>query len=173
MRNNLEPPTVEQACTKALRWLATRSLSTMEIQQRLQRLGAADVVIEQVMAQLQAWGYVNDRRFAEGYARYRKETCSHGSRRLTYDLIRKGIDAEQAGEIVNALLPEREDRARALHLAQQQWQRLQKSGRTDRLRDRLGVFLQRRGYPFEVIVAVLEEVMGKAAMDGNHDNLTL
>lgn len=162
MRNRQGPPeplTLEQAWTKALRWLALRSLSTREVTERLERSGATEDVVAQVIERLLDSGYLNDRRFAESYARYRQETSSHGSRRVTYDLMRKGISAEEAGNVVHSLLSTEEEHRRAYRLAQRQLQHLQSGDRTDRLRERLCAFLQRKGYPVDVILAVTEELI--------------
>jgi regulatory protein len=79
---------------------AIRSLGrAMRSEADLRRLMAArvepgaqgDAVVAAVVARLKEYGYLNDARFAETYARLRQENEKFGQRRVRQDLQQKGI----------------------------------------------------------------------------------
>ena len=51
-----------------------------------------EAVIDTVVARLHEYGYLDDARFAETYARLRQENEKLGQRRVQQDLQRKGVE---------------------------------------------------------------------------------
>ncbi len=70
----------------ALRSLAGRAQSTGELRERLRRRAALQGDVEEVMGQLKDAGYLDDRRFAEGFASSRLSNDRFGSSRVIRDL---------------------------------------------------------------------------------------
>jgi len=61
-----------------------------------------DAVIEAVVARLREYGYLDDVRFAETYARLRQENEKLGVRRVRQDLQQKGVNKELIAETLEA-----------------------------------------------------------------------
>ena len=90
---------------------ATRSLGRqMRTESDLRRLMKArvepgergDAVIASVVARLREYGYLDDVRFAETYARLRQENEKLGVRRVRQDLQQKGVNKELIAETLEA-----------------------------------------------------------------------
>ncbi|MGO8815986.1 MAG: regulatory protein RecX [Terriglobia bacterium] len=64
--------------------------------------GQGEAAVRTVVGRLKEHGYLNDRSFAETYARLRKENEKLGARRVRNDLQRKGVRAEVIEEAVGA-----------------------------------------------------------------------
>jgi regulatory protein len=135
--------------------LARKAWSRSDLIARLKRRGASDGVAREVVAELEARGYVDDRAFAGQWAEARARGL--GSRRLSEELRRRGIPRPLADEAVGATFAAGEEALRALEAARKRLPALAKRnpGRAPvRLRD----FLLRRGYPAEVVNSVVHQL---------------
>ncbi len=92
--------TVHRAKQQAYRLLAYRSQTSSALRDRLQRRGYAAPIIDEVLCQLEAEGYVDDRKFALNWARYRLQTKPLGRRRLAWELQRRGVPSELLEEVL-------------------------------------------------------------------------
>lgn len=70
----------------ALRLLAGRALSAGEVRTKLRRKAEPDADIEALITRLRELGFLNDERFAEGYATARRDSGSVGAARVMRDL---------------------------------------------------------------------------------------
>jgi len=70
----------------ALRTLSARALSLGELRARLKERAERTEDVEEVLGQLKGYGYLNDRRFAEAFARLRRENQGFGKQRVLRDL---------------------------------------------------------------------------------------
>ena len=70
--------------------------------QRVEPGEQADAAIAAVVARLKEYGYLDDRSFAETYARLRQENEKLGARRVRNDLRQKGVGAELVETAVDA-----------------------------------------------------------------------
>jgi regulatory protein len=61
-----------------------------------------EAAVQAVLARLKGHGYLNDRSFAETYARLRRQNEKLGERRVRNDLQQKGVRAEVIEEAVGA-----------------------------------------------------------------------
>jgi regulatory protein len=80
-----------RARSRSLRLLALRDRSRGEVESRLQTLGFEPEVVAGTVSWLQGLGYLDDGRFATGYAADRLR-AGWGERRVRAELRRKGID---------------------------------------------------------------------------------
>jgi regulatory protein len=83
----------------ALKILGARALSIGEVRDKLKRKAQNPADIDGIISRLRESGYLNDTRFAEGYARARREGEGFGKMRVIRDLRRRRIApalAEQA-----------------------------------------------------------------------------
>jgi regulatory protein len=75
----------------ALRSLSGRAQSVGELREKLRRRAALMGDVDEVLAQLKDTGYLNDRRFAEGFAAARLSNDKFGSSRVVRDLRQRRV----------------------------------------------------------------------------------
>ena len=83
---------------EAVRYLARRPLTVLELQDRLRQDGHAAGAVEAVLERLLAEGSLDDRALASHYMSTRMTRLGHGPERLVRDLVGRGVDAAVAGE---------------------------------------------------------------------------
>ncbi|MBP8295334.1 MAG: recombination regulator RecX [Burkholderiales bacterium] len=142
---------------KALRALARREYSRVELARKLGGADDAPAAIETLLDEFEASGWLSDTRFAGGAARQRQGRYSQ--RYILEDLKHKGIAGDTARDAVSAL--EQDDYATALAL----WrQRFGTPPADQKEKARQVRFLQSRGFALSVVFRVLRE-QGVAADD--------
>lgn len=147
-----------RAIESALVFLGYRPRSEREVRDRLRRGGYGQEAIDQAIARLHDWRYLDDEDFARRWVENRAMHRPRGKRLLQQELRTKGIDRETAREVIDeAALDEEGD---AEQLARR---RLPSYAGDDpaAIRRRLGAYLARRGYGYDVIRAALERVLGE------------
>ena len=87
----------------AVKALAGRAYSTGEMRQKLVRKAARAEDIEPVLGRLKEYGYLDDRRFAEGYAATRLEDQRFGRNRVLRDLRGHRVAPAMAERTVDKL----------------------------------------------------------------------
>jgi len=137
----------------AIRYLGYRPRSEAEVRQRLQRHGFNGDCTEKVLAQLKEQGLVDDTAFAR-FWKENRESFSPRSQRLTrLELQRKGLD----GGVIDRVVGEVDDSDSAYRAALGKTRRLLPSDYQG-FRRRLGEYLRRRGFNYEVINDTVERV---------------
>ena len=137
----------------AVHYLGYRPRSEAEVRERLHRRGFDDESVEAVITKLKEQGLLDDVAFAQFWADNR-EAFSPRSQRLTrLELRRKGV----AGDIIDQVAGEIDDEDSAYRAA------LGKAGRWSlsdyqSFRRRLGGYLRRRGFNYEVINHTVERM---------------
>ena len=101
------------AMNRALRLLGHRERSVFELTARLSEDGYPEPVIDAVVSRLTDFGYVDDARFAEGYARA-KRSSGWGRRRIAAGLAQKGVAPDVASDALEAYVPDAAEVTRAL-----------------------------------------------------------
>ena len=156
----IEQGEVKQECfDAAMRFLQTRLHSRAELCRKLARREYGQAIIDNVMEDLTRLGYVNDAQFARTRALSAAQHKQHGRRRAFVELIKTGVDGVTAGRAVEDVYDVTHSLAIARKLAQKQAPRLR---RLDPLvaRRRLAGMLQRRGFDYDTIRPVIDEVLG-------------
>ena len=97
---NQDAQIVHRAKQQAYRFLAYRSQTSSELRDRLQRRGYTAAIIDEVLRQLVSDGYIDDRKVALDWARYRLQAKALGRRRLAWELQRRGVPSELVEEIL-------------------------------------------------------------------------
>lgn len=138
---------------RALRCLAQREHSRVELARKLDGLGSEDEVRTE-LDHLAELGLLSDARFADAYVR--AKASRFGASRLRLELSRRGVPAELIGEAIEDNCGDNElERARdvtrrkfaAAPADQREWARQAR-------------FLQGRGFSTEIIRRVLKEHPG-------------
>ena len=158
----------------AMRFLAPRPRSRMEVRRRLlrphpKRPTPSPEAVERILQRLEQLGFLNDRDFAGFWVENRERFSPRAARALGQELRQRGVDRETAEDVTE---PER-DEERALTAGRQRLRALVGLD-YETFRARLGPFLQRRGFSYGVARAVVrqlwEETQGAAPTDDEVDD---
>jgi len=106
MDQEQETQFLRRAKQQAYRFLAYRNQTASELRHRLQRYGYTVTIIDEVLQQLVSDGYINDRRLALDWARYRLQAKPLGRRRLAWELQKRGIPLESVEEVLGEVYAE-------------------------------------------------------------------
>jgi regulatory protein len=139
-----------RAFQHAVKLLAAKPRSIAELRERLLERCSSKPVVETVIARLREYGYLDDERYALGYASAKLRQQPIGRRRLKQDLRMKKVDsglADEALEQVFAETPEEELIDRAVE------KRIRLRGRPKTRAEAKSLFdyLLRQGFPFELV----------------------
>jgi regulatory protein len=145
-----------KARNTAYRYLTYRPRSRAEIIQKLQDKEFNEAIIEAVLADLVRLGYVNDRQFANQLARSRIRLRGFGRRRIEQELKNKGIDREIIREVFAEVFVDETEIETAKLVAGKKINAMKCLDRETRRR-RLAGFLERKGFSFEIIGAILRD----------------
>lgn len=150
----------------ALDFLSCRPRSRAEVARRLREKEFAEPTIEYVLQRLFRAGLIDDMEFARYWIGNREQFKPRGKRALGYELRQKGI----ADSIIDDLLQDIDQVDSAYRAAAPQirrWRLLEPL----EFRRKLGSFLQRRGFTYDVIAEVWERVRveGEEISSDNND----
>ena len=152
---------VKQECfDRALEYLASRLHSRSELRRKLVRREYGGAVVDAVLEDLARLGYLDDERFAKTRALSAAQHKHHGRRRAFVELIKSGVKGEIADKARADVYAEHDSTAVARELARKQLPRLQKLEPMVARRRLVGM-LQRRGFDYDAIKPVEDEVLGR------------
>jgi regulatory protein len=137
----------------AYKLLTYRPRSEAEIKERLEQKGYNSLEIDRVTVELKRMNLLNDQSFAEFWKDHRN-TFKHESQKIVrLELKRKGVESE----IVNQVVGQIDDAENAYKVA---ISRVRVLDLTDfqAFRQKLGSYLQRRGFNYNVINKTLKRI---------------
>ena len=149
---------LSKAKSYVYRILARRMYTTKEIRGKLVERGYVGKIIEDVIATLERYGYLNDRTYAEEWIESRMRSKPKGKIALRRELERKGIDRSIIEDALSQAFDESKEAEMAMDLAR----RKIRSYNTDdpvAAKRKLQSFLLRRGFDFETVKDVIEQVI--------------
>ncbi|MBI5191176.1 MAG: regulatory protein RecX [Nitrospirae bacterium] len=145
----------------AYRYLGLRARSRKELTAYLVKKEFAPDIVSEVMAVMESYGYVDDRKFAAMFARHLVGTKGLSRYAVRQELRRKGVTDEDAALAILALDSEEDADTEyevALRVARNKAAGLAGIP-PEKARRRLTDYLRRRGYSFGVVSGVLREVL--------------
>lgn len=140
----------------ALNILSYRQRSIKELREKLKEKGYDSLFIEKAIDYCREQNYLNDEEFSISYIKDKQYLNKLGSKRIKYELINKGVSKDIIDEVLQ-VNPEYEFNI-ALDLANKKLSSYKNDDRNSIYR-KLGGFLQRKGYPFDIIKKVLDQVL--------------
>lgn len=146
--------TVNRAKQQAYRLLAYRSQTSSELRERLQRRGYDAAVIDEVLRQLAADGYIDDHKVALNWARYRLQTKPLGRWRLAWELRRRGVPSELLEEVLREVYDEYDEVMLAEQVLRKRL-RTKELPRSARDRQREARYLLSLGFEADTVAAAL------------------
>lgn len=144
----------EVAMQKALLFLGYRARSSNEVRKNLEKHEIEPSVIEDTLARLERSGLLNDQDFARAWVENRSTFRPRGRRALKIELRQKGLSEETIEQSLDEAISEDE---LALQAARKYVRKLAGLDWQD-FRNKLGGFLMRRGFSYEVIPSVTQQV---------------
>jgi len=154
-----------QAYVLAVGYLGAKPRTGKELARYLKRKELPPEAIESALERLRREKLVDDEAYAKQFAEQRLRSHLKGSRLIRQELLQRGVGREEAAEALGSLDPE-DERDAALRVARKKWPYLKGEGRERR--QRLALFLARRGYPAPVVREALKQV---GETDGGRDDL--
>ncbi len=136
---------------RAVKLLATKSRSIAELRERLlENRGSNKTVVEAVIGRLREYGYLDDQRFAYGYASLKVKRQPIGRRRLEQSLAIKKVDPAVADEVLTVVFAETSEEE-LIDRAIEKRIRLRGHPQTRAAAKSLFDHLLRQGFPFEMV----------------------
>ncbi len=143
----------------ALNYLGYKPRTEHEVRQKLLRSGYPEAIAEQTVDRLRDLGYLDDAAYAHTFAQQRFQGKGYGPRRIQNDLRKRGVAAATIDAVLAALETEEDLLSGAREQAEKRWARLVRTETDDRKRrKKLGDFLMRRGYGYDVVRQVTDEL---------------
>lgn len=148
---------VRKAKDYALNLLTYRPRSCQEIKDKLRGKHYAEKVVEKVIGQLRELNFLDDKQFARLWVESRLLNKPRGRRLLEQELRQKGIGNEIIEKVSEFAYHEQGEDEIARELARK---RLRQYGNLDKsaVKRRLYGYLERRGFPPDIISQVLQEL---------------
>ena len=145
MKSTPEPGELRE---RALRLLARREHSRVELTRKLGQAGFAQHDLEALLDEFEEKNWLSDRRFAESYVADHRARA--GSVKLAYDLRQRGV----SDAIIEDVLSKNRDSE--LERAREVWQKKFGTAPTDSTEKARQIrFLQSRGFALEIIRKML------------------
>ena len=139
------------ALESALRLLSYRARSRYELRDRLKRKEFPTAVIDETLRRLQEMGYIDDAAFARAWKETRQAAQPRSSQLLISELRLRGIPPRMAEEATADV----SDEEAAYEAARRRLRTLRGLAQA-RFRERLGAFLTRRGFSYDVSRRTIE-----------------
>jgi regulatory protein len=156
----IEQGEVRQECfDDAMKYLKSRLHSRAELRRKLVRREHPEEMIDQVLSELGRMGYLDDARFARTKALAAAEHKHHGRRRAFVELLKAGVKRDVADAALDDVYEQSDSLAAARMLAEKKAPSLKKLEPMV-ARRRLAGMLQRRGFDYETIKPVIDQVLG-------------
>jgi regulatory protein len=143
----------EVAYIQALRYLDYRPRSRAEVRRNLEKHDISTEVINDVFKRLERSGLVNDERFAQDWVQNRSDFRPRSRRALAYELHQRGLNDSAIEKALEGLNEE----TLAYQAAVKQSRHYESLEMRD-FRNKLGSYLARRGFTYEVIKNVVARV---------------
>jgi regulatory protein len=155
----------ERTLQRAVKLLAAKPRSVEELRERLlEKQWADEAAADYALAKLKEYGYLDDERFAFGFASYRVKQKPVGRQRLARDLQTKKISKETADaalELVYQETPEEELIERAIE------KRIRLRGRPETRQETKSLYdhLLRLGFSYDLIIRKVRAASAAADAD--------
>jgi len=143
-----EEEALQQTTNRVLNFLSFRPRSREEVRRYLRKKETPPELIDAVMQRLEDLDLINDQAFTEFWVESRERSNPKGAQALKNELRMKGVKRE----LVDELVTDEQDEERALRAGRKKAAMLARQSEMDfkTFRARLGPFLQRRGFSYQV-----------------------
>jgi regulatory protein len=127
------------------------------VEAKLRDKGFDEAVIQSAIASLFRLGYLDDEKFARMWAESRIRLSAFGRRRIERELRAKGVDPEIVRETLSGVFADDQEIDIAERAAARKVHVMKSLDRETRRR-RIAGFLERKGFPYDVIRDVVRKI---------------
>lgn len=159
----------DKAFQAALRYLEARPRSVAEIRTRLNRKDFAPEAIDSALDRLGQLGLIDDAAFARFWVENRLASRPRGANALRDELRRKGITKELVGEVLTDESLAGDEPERALAVARGALRKYADAADRNAFTRRMGGYLQRRGFTFDVIRPIIDQLWAEVGGEASDD----
>jgi regulatory protein len=145
---------------QAMRYLSYRPRSAAELRRHLLRKGHEELLVEGVLMYLSERSLLDDFAFARYWVEQRETFKPRSRLALRQELYARGVEAAA----IDAALDEVDEAAAASRAASKlawKWQGLP----YDEFRNKLGAYLQRRGFSYDIIRSIVDQIWAESGTD--------
>jgi regulatory protein len=146
-----------------LHFISYRPRATAEVQKKLVDQGFSEPVVVETLDRLQRNGLLNDNQFAQAWVENRMTFRPRSRRVMAFELRQKGI----VDETIDQALSEKIDEESLAYAAGQRQVRRLAGLDMREFRTRLGAFLARRGFPYDVVWTVVDRLWTEVHQPGD------
>ncbi|NOH13974.1 MAG: hypothetical protein HND51_20215 [Chloroflexi bacterium] len=144
---------LEVAYQRALNFLSYRARASEEIRRNLRKKDFPEEIIDTVIQRLEKHNYINDNEFAQLWVENRSEHCPRGRYALRTELRQKGVP----DKVIETALEDLDENDLALRAAEKQARKYKPMEWQD-FKKKLGAFLSRRGFSYDIISDVFPKI---------------
>ncbi len=157
----------EAVYQKALHFLGYRPRSSVEVRQNLSKHNVSEAVIDETLHHLHEAGMLDDAAFARIWVENRNTFRPRSKSSLRMELRRKGLDEE----VIGSVLEEQVDEAALAGAAARKYARRLAGLEWPEFRQKLGGFLARRGFSYDISSPLVSEIWEEIRMADDGGNL--
>lgn len=143
--------------TKAFKYslylIERKDYTTKEIENKLLLKEYSELTVKEVIDKLSKLGFIDDNRYTERFVRDRLHLKKYGKRKILHELTMKGLSRETMDEIE---IEEDVEYNNARSLAEKKYNQIKEK---NNVKDKLFRFLAGRGYEFNLIKRVVNEIV--------------
>lgn len=151
----------EKLLNSSYRFLSYRPRSEKEIRDYLKKKKASNLTIKNIIQKLISNKFIDDEEFTRWWIEQRTKIKPKGVRFIKFELKQKGIDKDLIEKVFEDSSEEIiTDFEKALNLAQRRMTRYKNEEPRKRY-EKLARFLASKGFDFDVIKKVIDQVLGK------------
>lgn len=147
-----------RARAAALDHLTYGAKTTAEVRRKLRDKGFDDAAVEDAVAHLADYGYLDDAAYARAFAHGRFAGRGHGPQRLRADLLRRGVAREAVDEALAALAASEDLGEAARRQGRRRWRALARETDLRKRKQKTMDFLVRHGFAFDLARTVADEL---------------
>ena len=148
---------LNKVINSALHYLSYRQRSEKEVFDKLRKMDYDEDNIQLAINYCKSKNYIDDSAFASSFIRDKKNLNKYGPIKIKYELIRKGISQDIISEVLS--IDGDEEYSLAMELATKKIVSYRNDDNNGKYR-KLGGFLQRKGYSYDIVKRVLKELIG-------------
>jgi len=152
---------------RAFRYLGRRQHSTSELRIKLKQKRYETELINEVLDDLKKKNFLDDTKFAEMFVEEKMKLKLWGEQKLRSELVKRGIKSEIITDVLANKISEEDKLNNAMIIASKKYDTLKnRNVDKDVIKRKLFTFLNSRGYNYDVIKEVYDELIIK---DDNYD----
>lgn len=160
MKELLDAEEKNRAVQYTLRYISHRPRTVEEVRRYLLDTGFPASVADETVSGFIKRKYLDDRAYARQWVEERLRLKPRGRHLLRQELQARGIDGEDV-EAALAQVEQEDEEAACLSIARKKY-RQKRFGSFQEMRNKIGPFLQRKGFPHEIIKKTLETLKNES-----------